>query len=76
MEEIYTNAYAASHEDPTFQPTDKTEDWKAVSLKYKKPRLTYDQRKAAIQAKIAAFKESGEAAEGAEEDDDEDDDDE
>lgn len=74
MEEIYTNAYAAIREDPMFQPTDKTQDWKAESLKYKTPRLTYDQRKAAIQVKIAAFKESGEA--GAEEDGDDDEDDE
>ncbi|KAF8558763.1 hypothetical protein OG21DRAFT_1503715 [Imleria badia] len=71
MEEIFTNAYAAIREDPTFQPTEKTTDWKAESLKYKKPRLTYEQRKAAIQAKINAFKESGGDAEEGEDDDDE-----
>lgn len=72
IEEIYTNAYAAIREDPTFQPTEKTTDWKAETLKYKKPRLNYDQRKAAIQAKIEAFKASG--GEAAEEDEEEEDD--
>lgn len=74
IEEIYTNAYAAIREDPTFKPTEKTQDWKAESLKYKKPRLTYDERKAAIQAKIEAFKATGgvEAAEEEGEDDEDD----
>lgn len=67
MEEIYTNAYAAIREDPTFQPTEKTQDWKAETLKYRKPKLTDEQRKAAIQAKIDAFKASG-GAEAAEDD--------
>lgn len=76
MEEIYTNAYAAIREDPTFQPTEKTQDWKAETLKYKKHRLSDEQRKAAIQTKIEAFKASGgaEAAEGADEEDEEDED--
>lgn len=72
IEEIYTNAYAAIREDPTFEPTEKTKDWKAECLKYKKQRLTYEERKAAIQAKIEAFKTSG-GGEAAEEDEDEDD---
>lgn len=73
IEEIYTNGYAAIREDPTFKPTEKTKDWKAESLKHKKHRLTYDERKAAIQAKIEAFKTSG-GGEAAEEDEDEEDD--
>lgn len=75
IEEIYTNAYTAIREDPAFQPTEKTQDWKAETLKYKKIRLTDEQRKAAIQAKIEAFKASG-GAEAAEEEDDEDEEDE
>ena len=72
IEEIYTNAYAAIREDPTFKPTEKTKDWKAESLKYKVHRLTHAQRKEAIQAKIAAFQANGGAAEDdAEEEDDE-----
>ena len=73
MEEIYTNAYAAIREDPTFKPTEKTKDWKAESKKYATPRLTLEQRKANIQSKIEAFKAGGGAAD---DDDDEDEDDE
>lgn len=72
MEEIYTNAYIAIREDPVFKPTEKSKDWKAESLKYKKSRLTYDQRKEQIEARIAIFKAGKSAAE--EEDEDEDDD--
>jgi large subunit ribosomal protein L5e len=59
IEEIYTSAYAAIREDPTFKPTDKAKDWRAESKKYATPRLTLEQRKARIQAKIEAFKTSG-----------------
>ena len=70
IEEIYTNAYAAIREDPTFKPTEKTKDWKAESKKYATTRLTLEQRKAKIQAKIEAFKDNkGDAAEEDEEDD-------
>ena len=75
IEEIYTNAYAAIREDPTFKPTEKAKDWKAECLKYKKQRLTHEERKAAIQVKIEAFKVSG-GGEAAEEDEDSDEDDE
>ena len=71
IEELYKNAYAAIREDPVFKPTEKTQDWKAESLKYKVHRLTYDERKARIQAKIDAFQASGGAAdEEADEDED------
>ncbi|TFY54093.1 hypothetical protein EVG20_g9850 [Dentipellis fragilis] len=63
MEEIYTNAYAAIREDPTFKPSEKTKDWKAESLKFKTHRLTLEQRKANIQAKIEAFKSGADAIE-------------
>jgi large subunit ribosomal protein L5e len=59
IEEIYTNAYAAIREDPTFKPTEKTKDWKAESKKYSTTRLTLEQRKANIQAKIESFKTNG-----------------
>ncbi|KAG1768159.1 60S ribosomal protein L5 [Suillus occidentalis] len=71
IEEIYTNAYAAIREDPTFQPSEKTKDWKAEGLKYKKSKLTLEERRARIQAKIEAFKASGGEAAAAEDDDDE-----
>lgn len=72
IEEIYTNAYAAIREDPTFKPTEKTKDWKAESKKYSTPRLTLEQRKARIQERIEAFKANGgDAADEDEEEDEE-----
>lgn len=70
IEEIYTNAYAAIREDPTFKPTDKAKDWRAEGKKFSTPRLNLEQRKAKIQARIEAFKASGGAV--AEEDEEED----
>ena len=69
LQEIYQNGYAAIREDPVFKPTEKEKDWKAESLKYKTPRRTHIQRKAAIEAKIEAFKAGGDAM--AEDEDDE-----
>lgn len=72
IEEIYTNAYAAIREDPTFKPTEKTKDWKAESKKYSTTRLTLEQRKAKIQARIESFKANGgDAADEDEEGDEE-----
>jgi len=71
IEEIYTNAYAAIREDPTFKPTEKTKDWRAESQKYATPRYTAEHRKARIQRKIQAFK-AGREAGAADEDEDED----
>lgn len=59
IQELYTSAFAAIREDPTFKPSDKSKDWKAESLKYKQVRLTYEQRQERIQEKIAAFKAGG-----------------
>lgn len=70
IEEIYTNAYAAIREDPSFKPTEKSQDWKAESLKYKTHRLTHEQRKTNIEAKIKAFHEGGAAEEEMDEDED------
>ena len=69
LEEIYQSGYAAIREDPVFKPTEKEKDWKAESLKHKTPRLTYAQRKAAIETKIEAFKAGGDAMAEDEEDD-------
>nr|GAT59470.1 60S ribosomal protein [Mycena chlorophos] len=70
IEEIYQNAHTAIREDPTFKPTDKSTDWKAESLKHKTYKLTLEQRRANIAAKIEKFKAGGfDAEEEAEEDD-------
>ncbi|KAG8901295.1 60S ribosomal protein L5 [Tulasnella sp. 403] len=61
IEEMYTNAYAAIREDPTFKATEKSQDWKAESVKHRSVRLTHEQRKTKVQEKIAAFR-AGQAA--------------
>lgn len=71
IEEIYTNAYAAIREDPSFKPTEKSKDWKAETLKYKTHRLTHEQRQERIQTKIKAFK-AGQGAEAAMDEDEDD----
>lgn len=71
IEEIYTSAYAAIREDPTFKPTEKTQDWKAETLKYKVPKLTLEQRQARIAEKIEKFKSTGGATDEDEEEDEE-----
>lgn len=68
IEEIFTNAYAAIREDPTFKPTEKSQDWTAESKKYSTAKLTHAQRKARIAEKIEKFHASGAGA-AAEEDD-------
>jgi large subunit ribosomal protein L5e len=62
IEEIYTNAYAAIREDPTFKPTEKTQDWATETKKHMTPRLTREQRLQNIAAKIEAFKSGAAAA--------------
>ncbi|KAF6762271.1 hypothetical protein DFP72DRAFT_878408 [Ephemerocybe angulata] len=59
IEEIYQNAHAAIREDPTFKPTDKSKDWKSESVKYKDVRLTLEQRRERIAAKIEKFQATG-----------------
>jgi len=62
IEEIYTNAYAAIRENPTFKPTEKTQDWATETKKHKTPRLTREQRLQNIATKIEAFKSGADAA--------------
>lgn len=73
IEELYTNTYAAIREDPSFKPTEKSKDWAAESKKHKTSKLTYDQKKERVAAKIAAWKEqrAGQADEEESEEDDE-----
>lgn len=63
IEGIYTEAYAAIREDPTFKPTDKSKDWSAETKKHRDVRLTHAQRKVAIEAKISKFHAGADAAE-------------
>lgn len=56
LEELYENAFTAIREDPSFKPTEKSKDWKAESKKYQTVKLSYQQRKEKIAAKIASFK--------------------
>lgn len=69
IEEIFTNAHAAIREDPVFKPTDKSQDWKAESLKYKTKKLTHAERQANIAAKIEKFKAGGASADADEDED-------
>ncbi|EDR12868.1 60S ribosomal protein L5 [Laccaria bicolor S238N-H82] len=68
IEEIYTNAHSAIREDPTFKPTDKSQDWRSESVKHKDKKLTHAQRQANIAAKIEKFKAGGDAGADDEED--------
>ena len=63
IEGIYSSAHAAIREDPTFKPTDKAKDWKAESSKYRVAKLTLEQRRANIAAKIEKFQAGGDAEE-------------
>lgn len=67
--DIYTKAHAAIREDPTFKPTEKATDWKAESLKHKVHRLTLEQRREQIAARIEKFKAGGGVEEEEEEED-------
>ncbi|OJJ35205.1 hypothetical protein ASPWEDRAFT_110006, partial [Aspergillus wentii DTO 134E9] len=57
LEEIYSEAHKAIREDPFKKDEDagskKTkEEWKAESLKHRKTKLSYDEKKARVEAKI------------------------
>ncbi|KAM5489738.1 60S ribosomal protein L5 [Microsporum audouinii] len=57
LEEMYSNAHAAIREDPFKKdedagPKKSKAEWKAESLKYKKAKLTKEEKEARIQAKI------------------------
>jgi large subunit ribosomal protein L5e len=61
LEEIYQEAHKAIREDPFKADEDAGEKkdadyWKKESLKYKTKRLTYDEKKANVQKRIAELK--------------------
>jgi large subunit ribosomal protein L5e len=60
LEDMWTEAFEKIREDPSFTASDKSKDWAAESKKYKATKLTYEQRKAKIADKIAAFKAGAE----------------
>jgi len=63
IEEVYTAAYAAIREDPSFKATEKdTEKWKKESLSRKQHKLNREQRRSRVEEKIAAYK-AGKASE-------------
>ena len=58
IEEIYANAHEAIRADPSFKPTEKKftkEQYAAESKKYRQVKLTKEERKARVAAKIAAL---------------------
>ncbi|KAK3957048.1 60S ribosomal protein L5 [Pseudoneurospora amorphoporcata] len=62
LEDLYAEAHAAIREDPfkkveSDAPKKSKEEWKAESLKYKKAKLTREQRAAGVQERIAALRE-------------------
>ncbi|TXT04949.1 hypothetical protein VHUM_04032 [Vanrija humicola] len=61
IEELYTAAYEAIREDPSFTPTEKdTAKWASESKKLRQVRLTKEQRRERVEAKIAAWKADNE----------------
>ncbi|KAL1999647.1 hypothetical protein VTN02DRAFT_4215 [Thermoascus thermophilus] len=57
LEEIYAEAHKAIREDPFKKdeeegPKKSKEEWKAESLKYRTPKLSREEKKARVQAKI------------------------
>lgn len=58
LEDIYTNAHEAIRADPSFKPTEKKftkEQYAAESKKYRQTKLTKEQRRERVAAKIAAL---------------------
>ncbi|AAS51330.1 ACR104Cp [Eremothecium gossypii ATCC 10895] len=58
IEDIYTEAHAAIRADPSFKPTEKKftkEQYAAESKKFRQVKLTKEERKARVAAKIAAL---------------------
>lgn len=65
LEDLYTEAHAAIREDPfkkyeSDAPKKSKEEWKAESKKYKKTRLTLEERKANVQKKIEELRNADE----------------
>ena len=62
LEDVYTDAHKAIREDPNKKyesdaPKKSKAEWKAESLKYRTKKLTYDERQARVQARIAELRE-------------------
>ncbi len=55
MEAMYTKAHEAIRANPIVKKAEKKAPAAHASLKYKKVKLSYDERKARVQQKIAAF---------------------
>ncbi|KAG7795490.1 hypothetical protein KL929_003841 [Ogataea haglerorum] len=59
IEDLYAEAHEKIREDPSFKPTEKKftkEQYAAESKKYKQKKLTKEERRERVAAKIAAFK--------------------
>ena len=61
LEEMYEEAHKAIREDPFKKhegdaPKKSKEEWKAESLKYRKKKLTYEERKKRVATRIPALK--------------------
>lgn len=62
LEDLYTEAHAAIRADPCKKyeseaPKKTKEEWKKESLKYRKSKLTLEQRRERVQARIAELRE-------------------
>ncbi|KAK7744491.1 60S ribosomal protein L5 [Cytospora paraplurivora] len=61
LEELYQEAHQAIREDPfkkheSDAPKKTKEEWKEISKKYRAKKLTYDEKKARVQARIAELR--------------------
>lgn len=62
IEDLYAEAHKAIREDPfkkseSDAPKKSKDEWKAESKKYRNKKLTYDEKKKRVQAKIAELRE-------------------
>lgn len=62
VEDLYTEAHKAIREDPfkkyeSDAPKKSKDEWKAESKKYRSKKLSYDEKKKRVQAKIAELRE-------------------
>jgi len=64
LEELYTEAHKAIREDPFKKPEDEEEgekktkeEWKEESKKYRSGKLSYEEKKERVQAKISAARD-------------------
>jgi len=70
LEEMYTECHKKIREDPEYTPTEKKAKYDAINPQ---PKRTYEERKAAVQAKKDAMRMALEAADDDDDDDDDDD---